>query len=57
MVAWETFFSSFFGFLMAFIAKDFYDMFFRGRIRKIFKTYKILIEKRVGNEDGSEDDR
>lgn len=55
MSDWSTFTSSFFGVFSAFIAKDFYDMFLRGRIRRFFKTYKLFIEKHIGGDEGAEE--
>jgi hypothetical protein len=39
------FFSMFFSFLLAFIVKDFYDIFLSSRIRNLFKKYHIVITK------------
>jgi len=40
------FFEIFFGFLLAFIVKDFYDIFFQNPIRRILSSYKIIIKSK-----------
>jgi len=42
------FVEAFLGFFLAFIAHDFYEVFFQSKIRKHLSKYKVIIEKEKG---------